>query len=167
MAILTPTNNDYLIENLRVHLWDIDPANYRYADEWLRTAIVHAIKNLQTWWNYKYLINETTYDSYRNTAIPFLFPEPPIIEQGDERPIVLMASIIIKEGTLENSAWTTGSWKDAEISYSNISGADLKQKSLAKDWEELTSLLKVPQKRLAGVTKGTLPGYLNNQWEGN
>lgn len=165
MSIDVATNSDYLIDSLRLYLGDINPATYQYTDAWLRTSLVLAIKALQRWWNYKYLV-DTSYNVYRNTAVDkFLFPSPPIIENGDEEAIVLMAAIIIKEGTLQNSAWSVGSWKDAEISYSNIEASKLRDSSVKRDWDKLTAILKVPQKRLASALKGSLPGYKNNQWE--
>lgn len=166
MAILTPTNVDYLIDKLRLHLGDINPATYRYLDEWLRTAIIGAVEKLERWWNYKYLVNDTTYNVYRNTeTCSFTLAEPPVIEQFDKDIIILMASIIIKQGDLQNSSWTFGSWKDAEISYSNIEGSKSKEGSIERDWLELTSLIKPPQKQLANSKKSSLPGYKDNAWE--
>jgi len=166
MPISVATNLDYLIEDLRVQLGDTDSTAYRYLDEWLRTSLVMGVKALQRWWNYKYLVDDT-YNIYRNPGGTYIFPNPPIIEPGDERPIVLMSSIVTKEGTLQGSAWTVGSWKDAEISYSNIEASKLRQSSLAKDWEELTSILKIPQKKLLNSYKSTLPGFKDNPYEVN
>ena len=164
MAIDEPTNLDYLIMDLRLHLGDIDNSAYRYTDEWLRTALVMSVKALMRWWNYKYLLN-TDYDVYRNVNHVYLFTEPPIIEYGDEYPIILMSSIIIKEGSLESNSWGVGSWRDAEIAYSNIEGNRAKTQSLLKDWEALEAILKPPQKRLAQSKKGSLPGYIGNRYE--
>jgi len=164
MAIETETNLDYLIVDLRLHLGDTDATAYRYTDAWLRTSLVMSVKALMRWWNYKYLI-DSDYNASRNSRITFLFPAPPTIEYGDEYPIVLMASIIIKEGSLENSSWNTGSWRDAEIAYSNIEGNKARTASLKQDWETLESILKPPQKRLAQSKKGSTPGYLGNTYE--
>lgn len=162
MATTTVT---YLIDDLRLHLGDIDPTAYQYLDAWLEVALLAAVKSLQRWWNFRYLVNSSN-EVYRNTsATTFVLPEPPVIESSDERAIILMSSIIIKEGTLQNSAWTTSSWKDAEISYSNIEGSRMRQANLKADWDELTSILKVPQKKLIGSYKSSLPGYKNNQYE--
>ncbi len=165
MPINTPVNYDYLIEPLRIHLWDIDPASYRYTDAWLRSTLCTSIKGLERWWNFKYVINDTTYYVERNPTWVYLYPEPPTIEQADERPIVLYAAILIKSGTMENTAWSTGSWRDAEIAYSNIEGGRLKESSLQRDQDELESILKPPQKRLGYPSKRSLPGYKNNQYE--
>ena len=164
MAIETATNLDYLIPELRLHLGDTDDASYRYTDVWLRTALVMSVKALMRWWNYKYLV-DTEYNASRNPRITFLFPEPPTIEYGDEYPIILMASIITKEGSLEESAWSVGSWRDAEIAYSNIEGNKARTSSLKQDWATLESILKPPQKRLAQSKKGSTPGFLGNRYE--
>jgi len=148
----------YLIPRLRLHIGDINSTSYRHLDEWLRLALIASIESLQTWWNYKYLINEND-DVYRNSTRRFLQPEPPVIERGDIKPVTLMAAIIIKTGDLENLSWNVGAWRDAEISYSNIEGSRRKDETLKRDWRELTSILKPPQKRLASTRKGHLPGF--------
>jgi hypothetical protein len=164
MPVDSTTNLDYLIDSLRLHLGDTTAGSYRYTDEWLRTSLVMSVKALQRWWDYKYLV-DTDYNVYRNQHWTYLFPEPPIIEHGDESPVILMASIIIKEGSLENNSWSVGSWKDAEIAYSNIEGNKAKVASIEKDREALEDILKPPTKRLARTKKGSLPGYKGNEYE--
>lgn len=164
MSIETEINMEYLLPSLRFHLGDTNSDSYRYLDSWLRRALVNSVISLQSWWNSRYLIDDN-YDVYRNTLIQFEYQEPPIIQQKDERPIILMAGIIVKEGSLESSAWGVASWRDAEISYSNIAGGTLRDKSLQRDWDELTDILKPPQKKLARSKKGSLPGYLNNDYD--
>ncbi len=154
-------NLSYLIPRLRLHLGDIDATSYRYLDEWLRLSLIAAIETLQPWWNYKYLVDEND-DVYRNMTVRFLHSEPPVIERGDIRPIILMAAIIIKSGQLENLSWSVGAWRDAEISYSNIEASRRKDEMLQRDWTELTNILKPPQKRLASSNKGHLPGYVGS-----
>lgn len=152
------SNLDYLIDILRLHLYDIDPSSYRYEDDWLLTALVASVKSLMKWWNNKYLI-DTSNNVTRNSnwdSSDYAFTSPPIVETGDERAIVLMASIIIKRGTLENNAWDYGSWRDDEIAYSNIEGAKQKKGSLKDDWDELTSLVTPPTKKLAQTLKRDL-----------
>jgi len=158
-------NYDYLITDLRQHLGDTNPASYRYLDSWLRSALYASIKALQRRWNFKYTINSTTYNVERNPNWSYLYPEPPTIEQADDRAIVLQAAIIVKEGSLEGNSWNVGSWKDAEISYSNIEGSRSKEGSIERDIKELDSILKPPQKRLAYPVKRSLPGYINNAHE--
>jgi hypothetical protein len=70
-----------------------------------------------------------------------------------------MASLIILGGSLENNAWNIASWKDAEISYSNITGGKIMQDSVQRRWDELNSRLLSPNKRLARPLKGSLPGF--------
>jgi hypothetical protein len=156
------TTLDYLREPLRMHLGDSDSS--RYTDTWLDTALISSVEALQKWWDYKYLL-DTNDNAYRNPNHRYLFSEPPVIQDGDNRPIVLMASIIIKSGDLENMAWNLGSWRDAEISYSNIQSGRTKNNSLERDWRELTDILKPPQKRLSGAKKGHLPGYKDSPSE--
>lgn len=168
MSIAVSTNLDYLIDYVRLRIGDTNPASYRYTDEWLRTALVGAVKLLTRWWNYKYLITtDGTYNIYRNPNGYFVFDEATygIIEQGDEQVIVLMASFLTLQGSLESSAWSTGAWRDAEISYSNIEGGRMRTDILKGIWTELTSTLKVPSKRLARAIKMSLPGFLDNQYE--
>jgi len=165
MAIETVTNLDYLITSLRLHLGDIDSGNYKYTDAWLRTSLVTAVKNLQTWWNHRYLI-DTDNNALRNPNVStFLFPNPPVIQNSDEDPIILMASLIIKGGSLESNSWNVGSWKDHEISYSNIEGSRAKTDSRRNDWVALTMLLTPPTKKLARSKKGSLPGFNKNPFE--
>lgn len=166
MPIELSTNLDYLIDSLRLHLGDTNIDSYRYIDSWLRTALTLAVKNLQTWWNHKYLI-DTDDNVYRNIHTIFLTGAPPIIQTCDERPIVLAASLIIKGGSLESNSWNVGSWKDNEIAHSNIEGSKAKIISYQRDWDELTSLLKPPTSKLAWIIKGGLPGFQNNQYEVN
>jgi len=159
------TTIDYLLPELRLHLGDIDPSSYRYASEWLEVSLEMAIKSLGRWWNLKYLIDMSTHLVSRNSNHTFVLSEPPVIEMQDERPILLMASIIIKEGSLENNSWNASSWKDAEISFSNLEGSRSKQISLQKDWEELSMILSAPTSKLAQAIKGSLPGYKQNTFE--
>lgn len=167
MPITTATNYDYLIDFLRLRLGDTDPATYRYQDSWLRTALVAAIRASGRWLNNKYLL-DTNYNVYRNPnagASTFLEDSPPIIEERDEIIFLLLASIIIKQGSIENSAWDLASWKDAEISYSNLESGRQKDASIKRDWEELKSIIKDPVKRLAWIKKSSLPGFKDNQYE--
>jgi hypothetical protein len=164
MAVSTVTNLDYLIDWLRLHLGDTEPASYRYTDEWLRTSLVMSVKALMKWWNYKYLIDDDN-NVERNSNYTYLFASPPIVERGDERAIILMASIIIKEGSLEDASWSIGSWRDAEIAYSNIEGSRAKSSSIQRDFEELNGMMSPPKKRLAQPVKGDLPGFIGNEYE--
>lgn len=160
----TTANLSYLIPRLRLQLGDINPDSYRHLDEWLRLSLIVAIESLQPWWKRKYLLDAND-DVYRNGNQIYNQAVPPVIQAEDIRPIILMSSLIIKSGDLENFSWNVGAWRDAEISYSNIEGSRRKSDLLKKDWEELTSILKPPQKRLSSSNKGHLPGYQYNQME--
>jgi hypothetical protein len=151
--ITTVTNIDYLIPTLRLHLGDIDSASYRYIDDWLRTALVTSVKVMQRWWTNRYLVDSITYDISRSSTGVFSFNEPPIIQDRDERPIILMASILVRGGQLEANSWNVGSWKDAEISVSTIESSRAKQFGYGLDWEELQLYIKPPTKQLFGATR--------------
>lgn len=151
------SNLDYLITPLRFHIGDTDPTSYRYIDTWLEVALVSSVKALQRWWGTRYLIDDTTNDVYRDTIDVFEFAEPPVIQQMDERPIILMASILVKSGQLESNSWSVGSWKDAEIAVSNIEGSRAKQVGLNLDWQEFLYYFKQPNKRLWGGDRIDLP----------
>lgn len=157
-GITTTTDLDYLIPELRARLGDTDETAYRYLDEWLRVSLVSALKALQRWWRIRYTIDETTYVVSRYEGSTFLFDEPPVIQQQDETPIVIMASILTKSGVLQNSSWAIGSWRDAEIAVSNIESGRLRDSSLARDWEELGYYILPPTKRLTGVVRTSIPG---------
>ncbi len=165
--ITTPTNLDYLITPLRLHLND-NSSPYTYSDDELRTRLVYAVKALMPRWNYRYLINDSTNNVYRNPHCVFLFSSPPIIQHGDERPIILQAAIDIKVAVVYTNSQTAGTWKDEEISYSNVEGIRVMKESLNRDIEELNALLPVGRKRLAQPVKQSLPGFMNppNVYEG-
>ncbi len=157
-------NLSYLIPRLRLHLGDINPASYRHLDEWLRLSLIASVESLQPWWSNRYLLDSKD-DAYRKAGVTFKESQPPVVQQGDTRAIVLMAGMIIKSGDLENLAWNVGAWRDAEISYSNIEASRRKSDLLKRDWEELVSILKVPQKRLSGTGKSHMPGFVRNPYE--
>ena len=75
----------------------------------------------------------------------------------DENIIVIKAALLVLEGSLENSAWSVGSWRDAEIAYSNIESGRMRTESLRNLKAELDSLIKAPMKRLS---KGSRASFL-------
>ena len=158
MPIEVATDLDYLIPELRWRIGDIDSTAYRYLDSWLRVSLVAAIKALQRWWGIRYLIDDTTYTVTRYSGSTFLFTEPPVIQQQDETPIVLMAALMIKDGSLETSAWSIGSWRDAEVSVSNIESGRIKEASINRLWDELMWYVMPPTKRLMGIHRSDIPG---------
>jgi hypothetical protein len=167
------TNIDYLIPYLRMHLGDLNPASYRYLDTWLRTALVAAVKELSRYWDSKYILDPTidTVDPtlvsgvfsgvLRNELFPYFeFEAPPLIQFKDEAIIILMASIIIKSGQLENLSWDLGNWRDAELSFSNIESSKSKDASLERDKLRLQELIKPPMKRLFNTLR---TNYVSNE----
>jgi hypothetical protein len=132
-----------------MELGDINPAAYRYTDEWLRVALLTAVKGLQRWWYNRYLVDDTTQNVYRNPASTFVLDEPPVIQTTDEMPVILMAAILIKDGSLESNSWTVSTWRDAEYYVSNVEGGRLKDSSLQRTWDRLLIYLKPPTKRLS------------------
>ena len=157
MPIEVETSLDYLIPELRLKLWDTDPASYRYLDGWLRVSLVMAVKALQRWWRIRYTIDDS-YVVARFATSTFSVEAPPVIMTQDEEPILLMASILIKSGTLQNNSWDIGTWRDAEIYVSNIEGGRLKDASLKADWDRLLQYLKAPQRRLSPGARDSMPG---------
>lgn len=155
-GIPIPTGLDYLIPELRVRIGDTDET--RYLDEWLRVSLVTALKALQRWWRIRYTIDETTYVVSRYSGSTFTIDEPPVIQQQDEVPIIIMAAILVKDGSLESSSWTLGSWRDAEVSVSNIESGRVKDSSLVRLWRELEYYILPPTKGLFGVVRTDIPG---------
>jgi len=162
---VTTTNLDYLLPFLRLRIGDTVSGSYRYTDEWLQTALVSAVWALHTRWSGKYLIDANN-DVERNTDMwVYTYDSPPVVEAPDFMPIIIMAAIIVLEGSLENLSWNVGSWKDAEISYSNIQSGRTKETILGKLFAELESYLIPATKKLKRSLKGSLVGYQGNVHE--
>lgn len=158
---------DNLIPILRLKIGDIDDTAYRYTDEWLSIALIAGADNLSKWMNFKYLLDDSNL-IYRNpNSSTFIFDEDTygVLEPGISMIFVIMAAYIILEGSLENSAWDYVSWKDAEISFSNLESSRARNRILESLWQELLANIKPPTKRLARALKNSLPGYLQNQYE--
>jgi hypothetical protein len=152
MSIETAINLDYLLPTLRFKMGDIDPASYRYTDGWLRVALISGVNAMQRWWGDRYIV-DSAYNTTRGASYTFLYTDPPLIQGMDERPLILMSSILIKSGQLESNSWNVGSWKDAEIAVSNIEGSRSKQFGLGLDWEELKMYILPPTHRLSGALR--------------
>ena len=168
----TPVNSSVvslgsLLPYLRMRIGDIDSEKYKYLDEWLLTALRLAMMNLQRYNNFKYLVDENGLVSRNPEYMGFTLPEEEygVIEPSDKNIIILMAAIFVLEGSLENSAWNAASWKDYEISYSNLEQFRNRNETLKRLIDELNDLIKPPVKRLAQPKKRSLPGYKNNQYE--
>lgn len=164
---MASTNLDALIPYVRLKTGDMNSESYRYVDSWLQTALIASVDTLSRWWNFKYLLDNDN-NIYRNPNYTgFIFDESTygIIEQGDEQIIVLMASIIVLQGSLQDTAWDFVSWRDAEVSFSNLESSRARSGILGRLWDELLYLMKPPVKRLARPVKGSLPGYRDNEYE--
>lgn len=153
--INVPTGLDFLIPELRIMLNDISPVP-KYQDNYLRAVLVHALKNLGRRWNNRYLINTQYVVSRNDEIVSYGVDPPPIIEQGDQYIICLAATILVKKAQIYDTSWDVSSWKDDEISYSNIQAAKERDTSLKHDLEELERLL--TQRLYAGKVT-PLPGF--------
>lgn len=159
---------DYLLPELRLQIGDTNSASYRYVDEWLLVALSVAVKKFQRYYTpAKYLINEMGEVSRNPLCYKFTTEETTegVIEKLDEPILVIMAAISTLEGSLENSAWDTVSWKDNEVSFTNSFRGNLKDSNLNRLLVELDRLILAPTKRLATPAKGSLPGYKSNDYE--
>lgn len=157
---------DYLIPYLRLRLGDLTPATYRYLDEWLSNSLIASVRVLGRYWKFKYLVDESGLVSRNPNYYEFTFEESfGVIEGQDEDVIVLKAAIIVLQGNLENSAWSISSWKDSEISFSNLEQSRSRSSSLDRLLQDFRDLVVAPTKRLAVPSKQSLPGYLNNPYE--
>lgn len=158
---------DYLVSYVRLQLGDTDSNSFRYTDKWILVALGLAVKVLQRYWNFRYLIDDNG-NVTRNPNSTFLFPEEyGVIQKSDEFPIVLMACIILLEGSLENNAYSAVSWKDNEISFSNLEQFRTKDANLQRLVRMLNDLLLPPTKKLARMRSAPLIGYLRNEYERN
>ena len=153
--INVPTGLDFLIPELRVMLNDITPVP-TYQDNYLRAVLVHALKSLGRRWNNRYLINTQYVVSRNDTVVSYTIDAPPIIEQDDQYVICLASVIMVKKAQIYDSSWDVASWKDDEISYSNIQAAKERDSSLLRDIAELEQLL---NKRLYSGKVTSLPGF--------
>ena len=156
-GITVSTDLDYLLPELRMHLGDTDSTAYRYMDEWLKVSLVWGLKALQRWWRIRYTI-DASYNIARFSNSVFIQDAPPVIMYQDEEPILLMASILVKSGTLQNNSWDVGTWRDAEIYVSTIEGGRLKDASIRADWDRLLQYLKPPQNRLSAGARDSMLG---------
>jgi len=154
----------YLIPQLRRHLSDYDEP-YTYTDAVLSGYLLDAIKALGSRWNNKYYV--ATVDGVENLVVRnensrmFVFSEPPVIQRQDERAVILQASIIIKSSNKWSESGSAVSWRDEEISYSNIESARQRSSTLQDDLEELNALF---PKKLAKARYGRLYGW-EKEWE--
>lgn len=147
---MAAVNIDYLIDQVRLELGDVNPTTYRYLNEWIVLALIVAVRTLARRWESKYKItNDGEISRNANTpTFEFTEEEEGVVQQKDERLIVVQASLILLEGSLESSAWNIGSWRDAELAVSNIESGKLRGDHVRALRDELDSILKPAGKRL-------------------
>jgi len=156
------TNIDYLIPYLRLRIGDVNEDTYRYMDEWLKISLIVSTRGLERYWGSKYIVTEAGVITRNPGYANFEFPESDgIVQKKDENIIIIKAALITLEGSLENSAWAIGSWKDAEISASNIEAGRLRTETLRNLRAELDSLIKPPMKRLTKGSRATILEEVN------
>lgn len=154
------SNLEELIAPLRIQLGDLT-ATPTYSDETLHLVLRNAVEALMWRWYDKYYLT-TEGVVARNPNITWEWSSPPVIQHKDRRPIVLQASIMIKTGAKFSESGNVASWRDDEISYSNIEAARQRSSTLDDDIKELEGLL--PAKRLARPQSGRLGGW-QKDWE--
>jgi len=153
------TNATVLLPILRRQIGDIDTP-YTYSDVTLSGYVLDAVKALGRRWNNKYYIATVAGvpDQIVRTGenYSFDFSDPPVIEYGDERCIILQASIIIKTSKKFSESGDAVSWRDEEVAYSSIESAKQRASSLQDDIAELDRYLPI---RLARPLYGRLAGW--------
>jgi len=163
---MTTVSVEYLIPYVRLEIGDMDPASYRYIDQWITTALIVAVKEGQRYWRSKYTTTEDGLVS-RNPYFTYETDESEgVIEDKDEPILVILAALAILNGSLENSAWSTISWKDAEISYNNNEGGRIRGDTLKRLQAKLDDFIKAPTKRLAKPQGFKLPGFKSDMERG-
>ncbi len=155
-ATAIPTDDlDFLVSDLRLLIRD-QTAPYKFTDLTLRQALYAAVRTLGRRWRFRYMLAEDGTISRNTNLTTFLEDEPPIIEFPDQEIILLQACIIMKSAEIYGSSWDVASWRDDEISYSNIQGAKTRDESIKRDIELLEKLLK---QRLHPGRVQSLPGF--------
>lgn len=147
------TDVDPLIPVLRFYLGDYDTR--RYLTDTLRDALIFAIRMLMRRWASRYTVDDNGTVT-RSTAINFDSPSPPVIQYKDIPPIVIQAAILIKSGSLQDSSWQIASWRDDEISVSNIQADKSRRDNLQHDVDLLDTFFK---RRLHAGSRQALEGF--------
>jgi len=154
------SNLEDLILPLRVQIGDTD-AIPTLSDEMLHVILLESVASLMSRWGDKYYITNDKVVK-RNSNVTFDWSAPPEIQHKDRRPIVLQASILIKGGVKFSESSGAVSWRDEEISYSNIESARQRSSTLEDDIKELEAIL--PSKKLAKALYGRLFGWRENYY---
>lgn len=185
MLIIYPTNADYLIDDVRLHIGDLDST--RYSDSVIRSAIVGGVKMLQRYWRTRYLVFKSdmitaapvsTTSGYVYAALPegyglipsglsendifrnafHTFTDPGILfSQEDEWPVILAATIILGRSQLAGSAAFFQVWEDGEYRFSNVASATALGDLYKIDLQKLDAYFK---KRLSSGLRDTFPIFV-------
>lgn len=173
--IITSSNLDYLITPVRMHVGDLTEVTF--SDSVILTALVYAVKYLQNRWNNRYLIytsgmivTGTTVntpngtcdlaslpgenDAFRNCHVTFTSAAPPIIDQNDELPIILVSAINLRRSVITSSIHVFSNWSTPDLSFSNVSSSKSLEALINADLKLLDDFFK---KRLATPQKSTFP----------
>lgn len=114
------------------------------TDSTYAAYIADAIMALNWRWSRDYVVT---------TTAPMTFEVEPEIAAKDYRPIILMASIIYKSGTVG-----LASYRDGDFAYDPTQG---RLNPLSIDLEELESMVPAATKRLATGITAPLRGFAN------
>lgn len=180
MFVVYPINIDYLIEDVRFRIGDVD--SVRFSDSLIRSALINGIRFLQSKWQRRYQLYRTTMfvepqpsdvpagyvyvalpdgynyipsglvenDVFRNPFSTFIDTSSSIIVQQDEYPIILSALLFLRESALSISQQTFVNWSDGEYSYSNVASSKIMQGLSGDTLSELNAYFKA---RRAGVLR--------------
>lgn len=180
MFIVYPTNIDYLIEDVRLRVGDVD--SERFSDSLVRAALISSVKFLQSKWQRRYQVYRDSMlvspqpdttpsgyiyvalpdgynvipsglvenDVFRNPFVTFTDPSTQVIVQQDEYPIVLGALLFLRESVLSASQQTFMNWSDGEYSYSNVASSNVMRGLSGDTLAELNAYFRA---RRAGVVR--------------
>lgn len=144
----------FLVDSLRNYLGDYS-SPYRFTDESLEISLSTSLNMLLNRFNFKYTIDEDGAIT-RTTGATFKLDSPPVIEYPDQAAIIVQGAIVIKTATVWDASWDVASWRDDEVSYSNIQGARSRDQSITNDIKLLDDILK---KRLAQSRISQMVGF--------
>lgn len=176
MFIVYPTNIDYLLDEVRLHIGDTEST--LFSDSLVRSSLVFAVKSAYKRWGGRYLVfNDgmptgggdpipagyiyaklpdgygyvpsglVENDIFRNPSFTFADTGATIITQEDEPIVVLMAAIILRRSYLSSSSNSFVNWSDGEYSYSNVASATTMRGLLADDLAALEYYFKTGRAR--------------------
>lgn len=114
MFITQPTNIDYLITDVRLHVGDVDGT--RFSDTLIRTALVNGIKFLQHYWSTRYLV-------YSGAAM-YVQPQPATVTSGYIYVALPDGYAEIQDGISDNDIFKNPALEFSDVGLAPISQAD-------------------------------------------